>query len=1501
MEPISVCIVYVALKFIDQIIIEAGYNSLKKVFFPSRRYKKRLIQIIYKTINEYEKENPIDPIGEKFPFYQSKIFFSELNTYILFNKTKPNYDAIKSILQKNPEIISPGTEELKEFYHLFNINIQNDKLLKSYFIEENYKSKIFTISEDLGKIENKIDSLSLDIKELLSGNIFQPNKEWFTDQCKSSIYDLGKRYTPELNMNLDISEIFDGLGRTESFERKIKKIIDQILVKGNKCLKGSPEVQDIIKELVLQNKNLYQLYSKTDFLGTNPLPSENFIGLLKVIIMNTQKIYKYYEAEEEKIAKEKGEYRYYNKYGSELRNIREFENEIYNFQDFINMTSFKLANNPFLLLTGAAGIGKSHLLGDVITNRIQSGYDSIFILGQNLTTVEDPWTQIFKGLRINLGIDNFLSRLNNYGKKSGKRIIIFIDAINEGKGNYFWNNYIHSFIYKIRDFKWLGLVLSIRTSYEKCILPEEEIASLKVIKHTHNGFVNIEYEAVKLFFSNYNIELPSIPLLHPEFQNPLFLKLFCEGINKAGLTRIPNGLHGITSIINFYINNVNSVLSKPNRLDFSENINLVKKAIDSLIGYKVKNKLSYVSYETAYKIVDDSVADFINFKGFIDELIKEGVLSKNLYWKENDEDEEGVYLAYERFEDHLTAQLLINQHPDLESEFKETGNLHCFIKDQHSLYINRGLIEALSIQVPEQYDIEFYMLVPQFKDRYPIIESFIESLLWRKVETINDKSKDYINKFVFSRNDTHDLFWETILTISGIPNHYFNALFLHNHLMGYTLADRDAHWTQILKYKYNDESSVKRLIDWAWNPNDKAHISDDSILLSAITLAWFHTSTNRELRDCSTKALISLLQDRLPVLLKILKMFKDVNDPYVYERLFAVAYGCVVRTKDNKEAITEITEYVFETIFNNSKEVYPHILLRDYARNIIEYAHYLGIKLDFEISQIRPPYNSIWPEDIPTKKELEKRYHTDDQYYQLWSSVMGSGDFARYIIGTNSGYSEWSGCRIGENPIDRELVFKDFKLKLNQEQLDLLLGLDPIISEDSDKSINFKEIPISIKIAVGRKSEEELREIKTHFKNSLNNDLVHEYENELEPYLDENNNIINTGKYFDLRIAQRLIFSTIINLGWNPKLHLSFDKEIGTGRGRLSIPHERIGKKYQWIAYYAYMARLSDNFLKKERWGEEKETAYRGPWDPYVRDIDPTILIHDTGHYNEEKPQTFWWNPNHCINWNCTTETWLNDESAIPNMKDIIQISDDTGVEWLVLEGYPKWTEPRIIGTEKWDNPHKDLWCQIRSYIVKDDEYLTFMNWAKEQDFMGRWMPESGDRYEMFSREYYWSPAQDDFKTEYYGGSDWVEIVDQENGTTIAEVSITAQNYLWEEEFDKSKKEALIFLKPSTVIFKGMGLEYCPQEGSFIDNTTELQCFATNVYNNSHSYLLVKRKAFTKFLDENNLKCVWTVLGEKQIIGGGSNITDFPGRLEISGAYYFEQDNLAGKLNTKRI
>jgi hypothetical protein len=1400
----------VATKFLDQFLKEEGYGRMKRILFPKRKYKNLLNDIIYNTIIEHQKRYPFnDALFDGVPFYYTPQVFDYFNQIVLFNSDNVTVESFLHKLEIVDKIILPAKEEIDHFYELLIYRIKQDKILRKLFVEENYKTKIFEISnilEKVQKIDTNVEEIKEKVQSLESILLQKPTAEWLNKQCISAINDLDNRYTPELNFKLEVSNIFEGLGRTEIFKSIFTKQLDEFLIKGRKVLRKDDDVKNLIKPLEDCFNDLIKLHSTINFCSIQKIPIQEIDKYINSIIECLNNLDEFYRNKDKKKNEQNNNSQGKQNFDYELRSISEFYSEIYKIKDFLEYDINRLANNPFLILVGEAGIGKSHMIGDIVSRRMRNNFESIFLLGQHFVTDENPWTQIFKKLQLNTNSEAFLSSINERAKKSEKRIIIFIDAINEGRGKYFWNDNLRSFINEIKSYEWLGLVMTIRTSYSKLIFPDSELKKLSVIFKTIYGFRNSEYEASKLFFENYKIELPNVPLLHPEFQNPLFLKLFCEGINKSGLSRIPDGLQGITSIINFFLKNVNQILSAPKRFNYSNSINLVGKAIDSILKYKIDNKLRYISYEQAIEIVEKTVSIYISKKGFLDELISEGVFSKNLFWKSKEEYEEGIYLAYERFEDHLICEYLLEKDEDIKQRFKEGGDLYEYIFDRRAILINRGLIDALTIQIPEKKGIELYECIPQFQNQYEIIESFIESLLWRKIETISEKSKEYVNQSVFHFKGTDDLFWETILSIAAIPNHFYNAYSLHNHLLKFSLADRDAKWTQSLKYKYDDDSAVKRLIDWAWKENDKSHILDESIKLSSIALAWFNSSTNRQLRDCATKALVCLLQDRMNVLIEVLQMFENVNDPYVYERLFAVAYGCAIRT-EQKEYLVPLSEYIFSTIFNDKIEVYPHALLRDYARGVIEFTNYLNLNLMFNVDLARPPYKSKNVKKFPSDKYIESHYKLD---YEI-------DNYKKFGIGQNS-------------------------------------ILSSMATEYSSKMYG----------DFGRYT----------FQRALNSWKV------------DPNKLSN--------LAIDWIFK---KYGYDAKKHGEFDTEIGSGRGRNSIPNERIGKKYQWIALYEMVARIADNYLKYDEWSykHEKVVPYNGTWSPYIRDIDPTLLIKKVRNFNVDEQSINWWSPTYNLDWDCPHQDWIKKTEDLPAMNNLIQVKDTNNEEWLIIEGYPEWKEPKIIGNDNWDYTRKLAWTQIRSYLFKSEDFEKIKKWSVNQDFMGRWLPESNSFYEIFSREYYWSPAYRNLNQIDNEQSGWRSIHEKKHEKLIAKTIVTASEFLWEEEFDNSKEEAIRFLKPCTQIFYGMNLKCGRKEGVFYNEKDEIICFDPKLYNNSKSHLLIKRKPFLKFLEDNNLEILWTVLGEKQIIGGNNRFN----RMEISGAYYFENNQITGKINTK--
>ena len=107
----------------------------------------------------------------------------------------------------------------------------------------------------------------------------------------------------------------------------------------------------------------------------------------------------------------------------------------------------------------------------------------------------------------------------------------------------------------------------------------------------------------------------------------------------------------------------------------------------------------------------------------------------------------------------------------------------------------------------------------------------------------------------------------------------------------------------------------------------------------------------------------------------------------------------------------------------------PHILMRDYARGVIEVALHRGARLDIDIAKVRPPYRSDWPSiDVPELDELkawgkEKAGMPDKEMARvyLYGAVMGEGILEEsYVLDS---FNEWSSQRIGKahKPTHKEL------------------------------------------------------------------------------------------------------------------------------------------------------------------------------------------------------------------------------------------------------------------------------------------------------------------------------------------------------------------------------------------------------------------------------------------------------------------------------------------------
>ena len=380
-----------------------------------------------------------------------------------------------------------------------------------------------------------------------------------------------------------------------------------------------------------------------------------------------------------------------------------------------------------------------------------------------------------------------------------------------------------------------------------------------------------------------------------------------------------------------------------------------------------------------------------------------------------------------------------------------------------------------------------------------------------------------------------------------------------------------------------------------------------------------------------------------------MKRFASVNDLYVLERLYAVAYGCALRGLPTTD-LDSLSRLVFNTVFA-SDAAPPHLLLRDYARGIIELAVSRGMLTDLEVSRARPPYHSAPPGVTPTLAELKAKYYTpfrdgkDEGYHSLWFSLLSQGDFARYIVGTNSHSFEWTARPLyGPHPATRRAQHKTFfeslqpglqerwrRIKLSE----FMATLPALVDESNKKTADPNAAIAGTSTATEQASFR--RALPAHLRDEF--DRVKNWGNEpIEP------------EVFDLEYALRWLFQRVLDLGWTPQRFSVFDQHGREFEGRMSHRSERIGKKYQWIAWHEFTARVSDNFeFRNDAWSNTPE-AYHGPWQLYRRDIDPSYLGRG-GQGFDAVARHAWWQQ--------ATYSAADDWRRVPNDTEWLSTPDD--------------------------------------------------------------------------------------------------------------------------------------------------------------------------------------------------------------------------------------------------
>ena len=1348
------------------------------------------------------------------------------------------------------------------------------------------------------------------------------DQSWFQALLDEAVRTAGPRYTPEIHIDLPIAHDLETFSRSplvfdiiKSLARGIRNEFRSLRSESNP--KKAPSKTVPISDLaILVDKILTALANVYPHpIGELPFAAiSDWTASAKEEADKVRKILSDYDREYLSQNKEEDyDSAYYRSpFRSRLYHIRKLCNELDNAQSLLDH-AHGVASSRLMILKGAAGTGKTHLLCDFAKKRTEAGLPTILLMGQRFLTSDPPWQQAREQLDLSgVGLKEFVGALEAAAQAADCRVLLIIDALNEGLGRLVWPGHLAPFLEALAKSQWICVLLSVRSGYVNTIIPEVPSLAVEV---THSGFSGHEYDATQAIFSHYGLEFPSTPILQPEFQNPLLLITICEGLRGRNERRLPRGFHGITAIFDLYLDAVNKRLAKV--LDYNPSDHLVHEALNELASQLSQVEGHWLDRHQAENLVNELLPNRSFGESLYRGLVTEGILTETMVRRHRNAATEIVYISYERFADHMIADVLLRAHLDTaepQSAFQEGGALE-FICDSETR-VSPGLIEALSVQVPERVGQELISLAPALKKRWGTSEAFLQSIVWRRPDACSMETKEIFDRLLeieHYRQSTLD----ALLTVATIDGHPLNAEFLDEKLRQDSMPDRDIWWSTFLHYAWSDEGALHRLLDWSFSLNDDSDPDETTVELCSIVLAWTFTTSNRFLRDRATKALVSLLTGRLDATKRLINRFAGVDDLYVSERVYAVAYGVAMRSPD-AIGVGRLAKVVYDRVFANGTPP-VHILLRDYALGIVERAIYLESDLNVDEHLVRPPYSSMWPRipDEDTYKALEsdifQESDEEEGNHEAKRAIAFSignefSDFCNYVIGKDISWLSLSlneevwlspGARMKAlltqlNEDERE-AYDEYERARDRVPVHFVLSY---VSPDGTEELAepFKTDPHKTDSETEMAKEESERAYAKLLKTltpehlATMRDIVEDMEQSGNRFAPR----------FDTKLIQRYALSRVFDLGWTTDRFGEFDSYIkGKWWDRDASKPERIGKKYQWIAYHEILAYIADHYQFLERYNEDDgPQGYEGPWQDSLRDIDPSCTLPSIpGGTSWDGHSQSWWSPVSFDDWgeSLSHREWIAGKDDVPDLKKLLSVTNPSdGTRWLNLDGFFNWRQSHPPDVDPYDIKRRDFWLSCTGYCLRVEDVKKFTKWAQNVDFWGRWMPEPNESYQVFVGEGIGSSASQYFCQSDQGIESWPM---PEKECPVPVLPATSHHLAKFGDYDCSVDDSYTLRLPDQRFIKTMGLEWFGNGVDLVDGEGHLAAFDPTTHQNGPSSFLVREDVLKQYLSDEGLGICWTVLGEKRILGGRMVPEEYQGAMKISGAYSYNDGQLRGCLN----
>jgi hypothetical protein len=362
-----------------------------------------------------------------------------------------------------------------------------------------------------------------------------------------------------------------------------------------------------------------------------------------------------------------------------------------------------------------------------------------------------------------------------------------------------------------------------------------------------------------------------------------------------------------------------------------------------------------------------------------------------------------------------------------------------------------------------------------------------------------------------------------------------------------------------------------------------------------------------------------------------------------------------------------------------------------------------------------------------------------------------------------------------------------------------------------------------------------------------------------------------TGEFvgYDLDREKAEIAYYIMNIyGWNDKLGFLDNGKFS--KSRFQNETERIGKKFQWLAWYRMNARLMDcyrvsksRYHYKDKAKEEDLVPSPYPWNiSEASRFDPTL---DVNEYKSLLIQLSVIGDMSIAD--VKDKNWIHNNGSIPSFR--YSAKDIDGQSFIMLYGF-----------DDVKQNDKGFTVISNSVFVKESNVVQFREWCKTQNFYGRWMPEKTGSIDFLWSDYPWSDSYKSSVEE----DEWQRPSNKCPCDVMLSYSAQLQEH-W-EGIDYEDEYLTTVYMPCQMMMEHENL-YCSEVRGIVKSEKEDKIVAVNLSDEEGmTGLFIRKDVLDDFLSTNGYTLFYYVLGEKEQKLGEMNSV----MKDLSAAYQYNPD-----------